>query len=299
MPERVIRPETGCIQDQNQPETQAGEPCTSLNGEQSNQDDDVQGKALDAKIIWTPAFLLIFALTLVLGLSAASLFTQGWYASLFNTSGIILTQVALVALGWLCLGSTTRSRWVRIGSIFGGLGAAFMLLNIFLNLQGLDPNAPLQSYLNVATCMALLGAYSGLSIKNTFLSAWDTWLFLLVPILVAVGVTLTYYLTPQASILTTENALATAALIASCLFWWFRPSCWKSQPGPTFLFGLVPAILLAMAPINMSLYNLFLLQVTLPGISVSNNVNNFFFAQIVQLCLLLGCMRLIKSENVK
>ncbi|MEO7019623.1 MAG: hypothetical protein ABI234_05680 [Ktedonobacteraceae bacterium] len=294
MSDSVIQPET----DRNQSEEQAGEPDASLqNAQESIASDTIQDTISSAKIIWTPAFLLIFALTLVLGLSAESLFTQGWYASLFGGTWIILTQVILATLGWLGLGSVTRSRWIRVGSIFGGLSSAFMLLNIFLNLQGLNPNAPLQSYLNVATCIALLGAYIGLSIKNTLLSAWDSWLFFLVPILAAVGVMLTYYLTSQANILTIENALAAAALIAGCLFWWLRPSCWKKQPAPTFLFGLVPVILLALAPINMSLHNFFLLQVTWSSISVLSNVNNFFFAQVVQLCLLLGCMRMIQSEK--
>ena len=234
----------------------------------------------------------------MLGLSAESLLAQGWSASLFHGEWIILTQVILGALGWLGLGSVTRSRWIRVGSVFGGLASIFMLLNIFLHLQGLHPSAPLQSYINVATCMALLGAYIGISSKNTLLSAWDTWLFFLVPILSATGVALTYYLTPQASILTSENALATAALIASCLFWWFRPSCWKKRPGPTFLFGLVPVILLALGAANLSLHTFFLLQVTWPGTSVGGNINNFFFAQVVQLCLVLGCMRMIKGEKV-
>lgn len=296
MPESAIQPQT----DQNQPEAQTSEQNEMRESPlETSAGDAMQSSMTEEKIIWTPAFLLIFALTLVLGLSAASLFTQGWYTHLFKGQGIILTQVILAALGWLGLGVVTRSRWKRIGSIFGGIGAIFMLVNILLNLQGLDQNTPLQSYINVATCMALLGASIGLSAKGTLLSTWDTWLFLLIPILGAVGVALTYYLTPQASILTTENALATAALVASCLFWWLRPSCWKKQPGPTFLFGVVPVILLALAPINMSMHTFFLLQVTSSHVYVEGNANNFFFAQIAQLCLFLGCMRLIKSEMMK
>lgn len=299
MPDSVIRPQTRSEHDQNQPETtnsRAEEQGTSPNSSEGN---NMQDETFDVHIIWTPTFLLIFALTLVLGLSMASLLTQGWSASLLSTSWIMLVQVILVALSWLGLASTTHSRWIRIGGIFGGLVSAFICLNIFLNLQGLDPNAPLQSYLNAATCMALLGTYSSISIKSTHLSSWDTWLFFLIPLLAIVGVALTYDLTPQASILTTENALATAALIASCLLWCLRPSCWKSQPGPTFIFSIVPVILLAMASDNMSLHNFFLLQVTWPHISVQDNLNNFFFAQVAQLCLLLGCMRLIKSEKAK
>lgn len=303
MPESAIQPEAnhehGPQQDHNRSDEQALEIAAT---EEITQRQAVGANTLHstpgAKIIWTPRFLLFFALTLVLGLSAESLFTQGWYAQRMSGLWTILAHVILAALGWLGLGIVTRSRWKRVGCIFGGLGAAFLILNIFTNLQNSDLNTPLQSYINVAACMALLGAYIGLSIEDTPLSAWDTWLFCLVPVLAAGGVTLTYFLTPQASILTTENALATAALIASCLFWWLRPSCWKKQPGPTFIFGLVPALLLAMAPINASIHSFFLLQVIIPGISVYSNANNFFFAQVAQLCLLLGCMRLAKSEIV-
>lgn len=296
MPEHVIPSAASDEQQKSQSEAQTAEQSVPLTHAQDNAPD---GHTQNAKVIWTPTFLLIFTLTLILGLSAESLLTQGWYTSLFHDQWIILAQVVLGALGWLGLGSVTRSRRVRVGSIFGGLASIFMLLNIFLLLQGLNPSAPLQSYINVATCMALLGAYIGISSKNTLLTAWDTCLFFLVPVLAAAGVALTYYLTPQASILTSENALATSALIASCLFWWFRPSCWKKQPGPTLLFGLVPAILLAMGAVNLSLHSFFLLQVTWPGISVGSNANNFFFAQVVQLCLVLGCIRMIQEEKVK
>lgn len=300
MPESILQPKASGEQDQSLPNVSTGELDKHSHEEQNNnQSDNRQNETTGVKGIWTPTFLLIFASTLVLGLSAASLFTQGWYASLFGGAWILLIQVALGVCAWSGLGYTTRSRWMRVGSIFGGLCSAFMLCNIVFNLQGLNPNAPLQSYFNVATCMTLLGAYCGISIKSAMMSLWDTWLVFLVPILAAVGVTLTYNLTLQANILTLENTVAMAALIASCIFWWFRPSCWKRQPGPTFLFGLAPAILVAIAPINMSLHNLFLLQVTWPSISIPGNANNFFFAQVVQLCLLLGCLRLIQSEKVK
>lgn len=249
-------------------------------------------------IIWTPTFLLAFALTLVLGLSADSLLAASWANKLLTGFGawLILAHVILAALGWLLLGIVTRSRWIRTGCIFGGLCSAFLALNIFASINGVDPGMPVQAYMNVAACMALAGAYIGLSIEGTLLSTWDTWLFFLVPILSAVGVTLVYLLTPQASILTTENAVAAAAMIACVLFWWARPSCWKVRRGPTFIFGIVPAILLALALANASLHSFFLLQVLAPRISTYGNQSNFFFAQFVLFCLFLGCMRMAKSE---
>ncbi len=252
----------------------------------------------EEKIIWTPGFSLAFALTLVLGLSAESLFTLGWQNGILATQWwFILAHVVLNGLSWLILGIVTRSRWIRVGCIFGGIWTLFMGLNIVTNIQGLDPNAPLQSYINVALCMALLGAYLGLSIEGTLLTRWDAWLFLLVPVLSVCGVILTYILTPQASILTSENALAASALMACCLFWWLRPSCWRKWSGPTFLFGLVPVIMLVAAVSNTSMHDFFLLHVTNIHTNPRPETNNFFFAQVVLLCLLLGCMRLIKSEK--
>jgi hypothetical protein len=250
------------------------------------------------RIIWTPAFLLTFALTLVLGLSAESLLALSWQNGILATQWwFLLVHVILVALAWLVLGTRTRSGWIRVGCLFGGIWTFFVSLNIFTNVQGLDPNAPLQSSMNVAICMALLGAYLGLSIEGPLLTRWDTWLFLLIPVLGACGTALTYLLTPQASILTTENTLATTALIACCLLWWARPSCWRKEAGPTFLFGLVPAIALIAAGSNASLHDFFLLHVTAIHISPRLETNNFFFAQVMLLCLLLGCTRLIKSEK--
>lgn len=298
MPENVTQSDSNReqnIQDEaEQPPVPADQQPTSTAREEAQT--GTSGST--TQIIWTPAFLLLFALTLVLGLSADSLFAQGWSTRLFTWLGpwFILAHIGLAIGGWLALGVVTRSRWIRIGCIFGGVCSAFMSLNVFTNLSGIDPGTPVQSYINVATCMALLGAYIGLSIEDTLLSSWDTWLFFLTPVLGAIGVTLTYFLTPQASIITVENAVATATMIACCIFWWLRPSCWKTRLGPTFIFGLVPAILLAMALVNASLHNFFLLEVINPRTNPYINANNFFLAQVILLCLLLGCMRLTKSE---
>jgi hypothetical protein len=256
------------------------------------------GRTAEKKIIWTPRFLLTFAIALVLGASADSLLAESWSTGIFINMGLwfILAHIILAALGWLALGVVTHSRWIRVGCIFGGVCMAFLTLNALTNLLGVDPNSPVQSYMNVAACTALLGAYIGLSIEGTLLSVWDHWLFFLLPILGCIGVALTYLLTPQASIITSENAVAAATLIAACLVWWGRPSCWKRCSGPTFLFGIVPVIQLLMAPVNNSMHSFFLLQVLAPRISSNANLNNFFFAQFILLCMLLGCMRLAKSE---
>jgi len=275
-------------------------PEDNEESEEEEEDDYDEEEEDGEKIIWTPAFLLGFTLLLVLGISAESLFSVSWLSRLlFANAWVILIHVLLIATAWLILGLVSRSRWIHIGCIFGGIWSTFMIFNVLINAQGMDPGASIQSYINVATCMALLGAYIGLSIEGTLRTRWDTGLLYISPVIAAAGVACTYFLTPQASILTVENAIAVAALIVSCALWWLRPSCWKAQPGPTFLFGMVPAILLSMAAYNTSMHNLFLLQTTYArAFSTVANSNNFFFAQLILLCLLLGCVRITKSEQI-
>src|SRR5579875_375868 len=267
MSEQVIRPDASREQDAllTSEQAMASTEEDLQNQESSQEPSSIEGEkellVSSEKIIWTPAFLLTFGLTLVLGLSVI-----------------------------------TRSPWIRVGCIFGGIWAVFMCLSTFTNVQGVAPGTPVQSYINVATCIALLGAYIGLSIEGTLLTAWDTCLFFLVPIVAAVDVTLNYFMTPQASILTVYNTLATNAIAACCLFWWLRPSCWKKHPGPTFIFGLVPVILLIAALIDTSMHDFFLLQALSPYSNPRVYTNNFFFAEVALLCVLLGCMRMAKGE---
>lgn len=306
MADSIIRPESEQHHNLSQPQ----EMLAALPGKESEagSDNNVQGIAEEKTMeeivgkpaenfIWTPGFMLTFALVLVLGVSAESVLTQSWTNGLFpSTQWLMQTHVILVGLAWLALGIVTRSRWIRIGSIFGAMSTLFMTLNIVITGQGIGVD-PLASYINVATCMALLGAYTGLSIEGTLLTTWDIWLFLLVPILGAAGVALTYFLVPQASILTVENSIAAAALIACVLFWWLRPSCWKKQPGPTFLFGLAPAMLLiAVTLLSSSMNNFFMLYITAPHMNARAFSDNCFFAQLVLLILFLGCIRTTKSE---
>src|ERR1700724_1229193 len=69
-------------------------------------------------VIWTPRFIILFAVTLVLGLSLESLLTQVWAIRWFTGTWVFLGHIALVSAGWVILLMTSRSRWIRFGAIF-------------------------------------------------------------------------------------------------------------------------------------------------------------------------------------
>src|SRR5690348_11246752 len=128
---------------------------------------DTHATASEEKIIWTPGFLLTFALILVLGISAESLFASAWANALpIRPWWVMSLHILLLAAGWLVLGLATRSRWIRAGCAFGGISTLFMGLDVFMNMQNIDPGSPVQSYINAAICLALLGAYIGLSVEG-------------------------------------------------------------------------------------------------------------------------------------
>ena len=257
--------------------------------------------ASPAKAIWTPRFMVIFALTLVIGLSVEGLLTNGWLASYYTGQWIFQVHVLFNFICWLALVVVARSSWVRIGGIFGCIWAFFMTVNITLNAFNIDPGSPVLSSVNAAICIALLGSYLCLSIARTSFSRLDTWLFGLAPIAGSIAVIALFFLTPmhERSLKALENLIATIALILCILVWWLRPTSWKTQPGPTFLFGSVPALLLLLAipNIGFNMSNFFLAHVVLflSG-SVSSNEANFFLPQVALLFRLLGTMRALQGE---
>ena len=272
---------------------------TALNGEEETPQAGLS--AYPAKAIWTPRFMVIFALTLVIGLSAESLLTNGWLSSYYPGLWIFQVYVIFNSICWLVLVVVARSSWVRIGGIFGCIWAFFMTVNITINALHIDPGSSIPGSVNAAICIALLGSYICLSIARTSFSRLDTWLFGLAPIAGSIAVIALFFLTPvhERSLKALENFIATIALILCMLVWWLRPTSWKTQPGPTFLFGSVPALLLLLAipsaGFNMS--NFFLAHVVLypPG-RLSYYAASFFFSQVALLCLLLGTVRVLQGE---
>ncbi len=215
--------------------------------------------------------MVIFALTLVIGLSAGSLLTQGWFDGYYVGQWIFQAYVIIICLCWLALTAVARLSWVRMGGIFGCIWALFMTVNIVISALYIDPGSLVSARVNAATCIALLGAYICLSIARTPFSRLDPWLFGLAPI-------------------------AGSSAVA---VWWLRPTCWKTQPGPTFLFGCIPVLLLLLAipSFGFNVSNFFLAHVVLhPVGDVPDNQANFFFSQVALLCMLLGTMRVLQGE---
>jgi hypothetical protein len=254
-------------------------------------------------IVWTPRFIIIFSLTLVLGLSIESLLTQGWLDGYYSGTFIFLVHVICVCLSWITLLVLTHSNWIRIGSVFGIMWALFMTIHISIFALNNDLSLRVHTLLNAATCLTLLGAYICLSIDKTPVNRLEAWFFGFAPLIVCIVVTLIYFLTPSSerSLNSLENAIAITALVLALLVWWMRPTLWKSQPGPTFLFGSVPFILLILAlfakEFNPS--NYFLAKVLSgPISSISTNETNFFFSQVALLILFLGIIRVIQFERV-
>ncbi len=297
MAEGAVQPD---IDHKNEPEN-SDSTGTTLNVEEMPQAGVPSSRPT---VIWTPSFIVIFALTLVIGLSTESLLAQGWASGYFMGKWIFQAHIMLIGLCWLAILLLTGSNWIRLASFFGCIWALFMTLNIYITARLFDSSAPALVHVNAATCIALLGAYICLSIDKTPLSRIDAWFFGLAPIMGSIAVVLIYFITPAyaRSLNTFENAIATVALVLSLLVWWIRPSSWKTQPGPAFLFGNVPIILLLLALssaigfLRFNMSNFFLPHVVLYS-EPSTDEAHFFYAQVALLFLLLGAMRVLQHER--
>lgn len=230
-------------------------------------------------IIWTPRFIVIFTLLLVIGLSVASLLTQGWLNHYYAREWVLLSYVALVSGCWISVIGLARSAWMRIGGIFGGLWVIFTSMSLILSLLSIDPHSTILTHLNAATNSSLLSAYICLSIDYTPFYRWDGWFFRFTPIAGGCTLAIIYLLTPAEmhSLNNLESMISIILLTLCILVWWMRFSCWKTQPGTTFLFGIVPTIWLLLT------------------ISGTASDTAFFFSQVTLLCLMLALLRLLQG----
>ncbi len=295
MADGAVKPE---IEDSlNEPENTNSEQTTSL----ENNRPAASGVS-SAPIVWTPRFIVIFALILVSSLSIESLLTQGWLDRFYSGLWIFQLYVIFICLGWITLLVLTHSNWIRIGSVFGIIWAFFMTIYIITFSFNTDLAVHVQALTNAATCSALLGSYICLSIDKTPFNRLEAWLFGFAPLIVSILVTLLYFLTSSndPSFSSLENVIATISLLLSILVWWTRPTLWKTQPGPAFLFGCVPFILLviSLASKQLNVSNYFLANVlSTPNPSLLTNEANFFFSQVALLFLFLGIIRVIQFER--
>lgn len=237
-----------------------------------------------ANVVWTPKFISLFALALVIGLSADSVLTQGWVDGFYRAIWVLFGNLALLLGLWIGTAMIARSWWIRMGAIFGCVWAIFSGINLVTMLFNFDLNTAVPAYLNATFSCALLGAYICFSTAYSELRRWDIWCFRLAMLIGFVFI-LVGLLFPSSSatipaVLATD--IGTVAAILSILVWWLRPLCWRTHAGLTFFFGALPAIALLL---------------TLPNIT--NARVNFFLTQISLLCLLLGLMRLIQGERVQ
>ncbi|GHO96790.1 hypothetical protein KSF_068380 [Reticulibacter mediterranei] len=232
-------------------------------------------------IIWTPSFIVIFALTLAAGLSLASLTTQGWDNRLYQPGWILLGNTAILGALWVAIVIRTRSLWVRIGGSFACLWVIFTAINFIAGLLSVDAGLSAIAYLNAATNIALLASYIVFSTNGVPFRGWDRWFFKIAPIIGGcLALTGFFFPPPLIGLLPSlASTTAAAALYLAIAAWWLRPSCWKTQAGPAFFLGVAPTILLML-----SIPHAF------------NGSSNFFFLQVSLLSSILGAMRLLQGE---
>lgn len=232
--------------------------------------------------IWTPRFITAFVLILIIGMSLDSILSQDWVTGYGGEFWVLFPHAIIVLGSWIAALVIVQSLWVRLGSIFGCVWTTFTALNVLASYLHFFHTPDVVASTNALISCSLLGLSICLSMNSIAPGRWDTWFFrLVIPAGIAIAAipyALTFASNPQLSAL--ESDVAFAAVLLSLLTWWLRPSCWKSQPGPTLLFGIVPAILLYLA---------------IPG--TVTRMTNVFFLETLDLCMFLGILRIIQGDR--
>ncbi len=252
-----------------------------LQQEQKNSAQLIEVGRRHRLIIWTPAFITLFALVLAVCLSVTTVLIQGWLNGHYSDKAVLLIYMPLLFCLWLAVLIKAHSIWVRGGAVFACLWSLFLAGNFWLAMLAVDSQAVSVVQTNIAANSALLGAFLCFSLAYTPFRLWDTWFFRLLPVLpvIVLGTSYLLHFKEVDVLLRVESLSIKLLLYLCCAVWLLRPSCWRSQPGPAFLFGLAPLTLL-----------LFVLPNVVGGEQV------FFFQQIFLLCILLGAMRILQGE---
>ena len=242
---------------------------------------DKEKETFSLPIIWTPRFIVLFFLTTAIGLSVESLLTQGWLNKAYKAEWVLLVHVLLILISLVVLGIKARSPWIRMGSIFGCIWAIFIGASYGATLFGISGRSLVALQFQAVTACALLATYICFSTHHTAFRRWDSLFFWFVPFVGGCAVGILYALSRNDPHHTRVLISATITVLLSLcvVIWWLRPSCWKSQPCATFLFGIVA---------------LLLLRVPLFGNDTLGTP--FFFSQVLLLCVLLGVIRVVQGE---
>lgn len=230
-------------------------------------------------IIWTPTFIALFALTLVVGLSLTTILIQGWLNGHYSDKSVLLASMPLLFCAWIAVLIKAHSAWVRAGAIFGCFWSLFTAGNFWLLV--VDPQSASVIQINIAADSALLATFICLSLADTPFRLWDTWFFRLLPLLaiIILGASYLHSFKEVDAFYRVESTGGTLLLYLCIAVWWLRPSCWHNQPGPAFLFSIAPLTIL-----------LFVLS------DSAGRERIFFFQQIFLLCILLGTLRILQGE---
>lgn len=231
---------------------------------------------------WTPRFIIVFTLTVITGLSAASILTEAWMNNHYQSSLILSGYIVVIIISLTVLARSTSSLWVCLGTLFGYLWAIFSLITFFLPTSG--PISLIRTQLLAAASSTLLGFSICLSTHRTPIRRWDTLLFWLAPPLGACILIIYVLLHPvhNAHVRGLLDTTTTVLLAFASGIWWLRPSCWRSQAHPTFLFGLAPLIII------FTMY------------WVGDAIGTLLFlAQLTLLCILLSIIHVIQGERTK
>ena len=236
---------------------------------------------VSASVIWTPRFIVLFFLTLVIGLSAESLLTQGWLNGAYRAEWVLLAHALFILTCLIAVIIQSHSLWMRMGCIFGCIWAVFTGASNVITLLGISGRSIIILQLQAAMACALFAMYICFSTHRIQFRRWDSIFFWLSPPVGGAAVALLYVLarTDPYHTRVLVNATITVLLWLCVAIWWIRPSCWRSQPCITFLFGIAPLLILL-----------------LPQLNTGDHSTYFFLSQVLLLCILLGIMRVRQGE---
>jgi hypothetical protein len=233
--------------------------------------------------VWTPPFILFFALYTGLGLSIAALLTFIWLNSgMYSPAHLFMFYGGLTFLCWLLVIVRGRLLWTRIGGIAGCLWALFIAIEYWLISHGISSQSNTFMQIHLITGSALLAASLCLSYARTRVNRWDTQLSWLIPLCICAYLAFSYVRAPAGipKILYLEGRLVTLSLLLCVIVWWLRPANWATQPGLTFFFGVIA-----------------LLQYYLDRSAQFYNENTLLFQQIVFLGVMLSTFRIYQAEK--